>query len=109
MKPVTLRVQGIGPVPAFKNNKLLIQGRQVTKPEYQKWMKQCEDDFASQLISIIQTEGVGMLTVPQQLWQISSLLPEDDCWEQLEWGYVRGHLAKDPSEVGAVITIERVS
>lgn len=108
MKPVTLRVQGIGPVPAKKNSKLLTHGRLVTKPEYQKWMKKCEDAFVSQLTSIIPTEGVAMRMVPPPLSEILSSLPEDDCWEQVEWGHIRGHLASDPSEVGAVITIERL-
>lgn len=108
MKPVTLLVQGIGPVPAKKNSKLLTHGKLVTKPEYQKWMKKCLDAFVFQLISIIPTGDAAMRTEQLPLSGILSLLPEDDCWTQVEWGHIRGHLAKDPSEVGAVITIERL-
>ena len=36
---VELNITGLGPVPGIKNSKLLCRGRLVTKPEYQKWMK----------------------------------------------------------------------
>lgn len=57
----SLLVVGLGPVPSFKNKKLLTRGRLITKPERQEWMEKCIQSFESQLRSAIQTRGDGTL------------------------------------------------
>lgn len=80
MREIELHVQGLGPVPNFKNSKMVVRGIPRTKPEYQKWMKRCVDSLVSQFVSIIQTADDGTFTEQQKRSLIVWLLPEDDCW-----------------------------
>lgn len=57
----SLLVTGIGPVPSFKNKKMLAHGRLITDPKRQKWMDRCIQSFESQLRSAIQTSAGGTL------------------------------------------------
>lgn len=104
---VTLTVRGMGPVPAYKNSKLLCRGKLITKPEYKKWMEQCIRRFECQLTSSIATGDGEMETEEQRRSRIASSVPADDCWTAMAWGHIRGHLVPKGQE-GATITIERL-
>lgn len=110
---IKLKVQGIGPVPSFKNNKRAILDRNtgkmrtLTKPETKRWMNQCIAQFESQLLGacpIIEGETHGewvkrLLTV---------LLPlQDDSWKHMLPGDQNVRMVKKGRE-GAEVTIEQL-
>lgn len=108
---IVIVIKGIGHVPAKKNSKQIIPGRNgrktmlITKPEYQEWTKRCVLLIESQLYSAMQTNGVGTST--EDLAQFSTLwLPPDDNWTQVEIGCLIPELVAKGEE-GAVIVIER--
>jgi hypothetical protein len=105
--PIVLEVRGLGPVPAFKNSKLLTRGKIITKPEYKQWMERCVQAFAFQLFSAIRACDAGTSTEQPALCLIVSLLPEDDCWTILPELHVRAERCPKGEE-GATITIERI-
>lgn len=107
MNSVVLRVSGLGPVPAFKNSKLLCRGKLITKPEYKKWMQRCVRSFVSQCSSGTATDGGGTPTAPSQPFSIASL-PQDDNWQVISVLEVRAGLVPRGNE-GATITIERIA
>jgi hypothetical protein len=78
MQPITLEIRDLGPVPAFKNSKMLTRGRIIAKPEFQVWMQRAIRSLEFQLRSVIPTTGVGTLTEQEALCLIVSLLPDDD-------------------------------
>jgi len=105
-KPVVLQVRGLGPVPAFKNSKLLARGRLLTKPEYREWMVKCVRNFVSQLVSGTAIEGVGMQTEPSpHCW--TAWLPPDDNWKCIPEIHVKAEMCAKGEE-GATVTIERI-
>jgi hypothetical protein len=106
IKPVVLHVRGMGPVPAFKNSKLLARGRLLTKPEYRDWMELCTDRFACQLLSTIPTDDDATAMVRFQRFLIASL-PHDDNWMCIPEIHVKAELCAKGDE-GATITIERI-
>lgn len=59
--PITLRFTGQH-IPSFKNSKLLTRGKLITKPEYQKVMKDIIRAFESGLRSAILTGDSATLT-----------------------------------------------
>ena len=105
-KPVVLHVRGMGPVPAFKNSKLLARGRLLTKPAYKEWMLDCGISFESQLRSAIPTEGDETWTARFQRFLTASL-PPDDNWQCIPEIHVKAELCAKGEE-GATITIERI-
>lgn len=60
---LSLTVSGLGHVPSFKNNKMLLrkQGLLITDPKKQKWMDRCTRLFESQLRS-------GALIIGDVIW-----------------------------------------
>jgi hypothetical protein len=72
---IVLVVKGLSHVPSKKNSKMMITRgpkgfplktpRLITKPEYQRWIERCIRNFVSQLSSLSQTGGAGMLMVPR--------------------------------------------
>jgi len=65
--PVTLRFRGTH-LPSFKNSKLLTRGKLITKPEYQKVMKEIIRAFESGLRSATQTSA-------DATWMVDSPAP----------------------------------
>ena len=105
---MTLVVRGLGPVPAFKNSKLLARGRLITKPEYKRWMQRCVRAFESQLLSGTATGADATRTVLPPPCSTASLLPEDDCWTFLSDIRITAELCREGDE-GATVTIERIT
>jgi len=106
--PICLGIHGLGHVPSFKNSKMIItrpRVRLMTKPEYQKWMKKCEDTLLSQLHSLyrIFEEGTPMARSPRS-W-IASYVPLDDSVNHIRKIQVEVK-AVDKGEEGAVLLIE---
>lgn len=62
MPCLTLKIRGLGHVPAFKNHKLLTRGRLRTDPRKQKWMALCIQSIESQLRCLLATADAGMET-----------------------------------------------
>jgi len=75
--PVTLQFRGTH-LPSFKNSKLLTRGKIITKPEYQKVMKEIIRAFASGLRSAIQTTGDAIPMEHSVLCLIAWLKQFDD-------------------------------
>lgn len=113
--PLVLTVGG--PIPSFKNNKMVIakspQGRPlerpllITKPEYQNRMEEIIQGFERQLLSAFQADKGQTLTASSlQLW-MRSCVPADDCWEMLPEIVIKGELCESGKE-GAIVIIERI-
>lgn len=111
--PISLEVQGLGPVPALKNSKRAILDsktghmRTLTEPKVKEWMRRCVQSFVSQLYSGILPIDVGTSTELQARSLIASSLPEDDCWTclpQLSVTAVKCARGED----GATVTITRL-
>ena len=99
---IRLRVQGLGHVPAFKNNKVLF----LTNPKRRDWMDQCQAAFESQLLySYPTTDGETVTAQSLRCW-IASVLPEDDCRQCLT-GCSWNCFEVPKKQEGALITIER--
>jgi single-stranded DNA-binding protein len=47
--PIRIEIVGLGPVPSFKNSKLITRGRLITSPAKQQWMERCIRLIESQL------------------------------------------------------------
>jgi hypothetical protein len=107
MTKITLKVEGLGHVPAMKNNKMLTSGKLITNPKRQKWMKLCQASFESQLISLYQTSAEGMQMGRSLRSWIALHIPLDDAVSQIPEIYVTSHQVPKGQE-GAVITIERI-
>lgn len=113
--PVILEVSGS--VPSFKNNKMILthtpRGRPlnrpllITKPEFQKRMKEIEESFVFQLLSAFRTEEGQTLTGRSLRCAIALSVPEDDCWTQIREIEIKGELC-DKGKEGATITITRM-
>lgn len=80
MQPIKLNVtvRNLGPVPSFKNNKMICRGRLITNPKRQKWMEQCIRSIESQLLCDIPTTEEGTLTGQRRLSWIACNMPLDD-------------------------------
>jgi hypothetical protein len=75
---LVLRIEGLGHVPSFKNNKMLTRGKLITNPKAQSWMDRATRSFESQLLSAIRTTGAGMpMGLPQHFWTALSELFDD--------------------------------
>ena len=75
---IELKVEGLGHVPAFKNNKLLTRGRLITNPKKQRFMKAVVQSFVSQLSCLYRTTANAIPTEPSAHCLIASSLPEKD-------------------------------
>lgn len=103
-----LGIHGLGHVPSMKNSKMIVtkpRVRLMTKPEYQKWMKKCEDSLLSQLRSLYQIFEEGMpMGLSARSW-IASYVPLDDSVNHIRKIQVEVK-AVDKGEEGAVVQIE---
>ena len=116
--PIVIRVEGVGPIPSFKNTKrvagLSHHGGQtwignptlITRPDVKDRKDSITNVIASQLRSMCPT--VAGATI-QECWKqfVTRSLPRDDCWEDLEIGSVTTQLVTKGLE-GCEIIIERV-
>lgn len=100
--PIRLTLD-LGPVPSFKNGKLLSRGRLITDPKKQKWMRRAVSNIMSQLVSLAMTTGDETSTVRQRLSLIVSSLPADDSCKFISKITIQHY--KGP-RAGAVIMIE---
>ena len=107
---ISVKIRGLGPCPAFKNSKQLFvrdgTPGMASKKGFKAWMARAARAIAYQLLSACQTGGGG-ITPACSKQSAMSLLPPDDCWEDLEIGSVRTILVP-PGEEGADLTIERI-
>ncbi len=109
LSPVVLRleIRGLGPVPSFKNNKMLARGKLITDPKKQKWMDQVTRSLESQLLSAIRMSVAGMETaLPLPFW---TALSEqfDDSVQWIPEIYVKAERCEKGDE-GATICIELI-
>ena len=130
---VTIELSGLGPIPSFKNAKLMrawvdkhlkvevfhsghwwvrrdslkVRSMLYTDPEMQKWMDRATSLIESQLLSALATTGVGIQTAACQRSLIATLLPLDDCWTSFRELKVSSALCA-PGNEGATIEIERI-
>lgn len=106
MNVVYLRLRG-SYVPAFKNKKRIHEGKLITRPDVQEWMKAAIDSFASQLLSQCPTNGNETVTAQSLRSWIASSVPVNDSCRYLiacSWRFMK----VQEGEQGAVIRIERV-
>ncbi len=88
MPNVKLQVSGLGHVPSFKNNKMIVKGRGgrkamlITDPKKQQWMGRCITAIESRLRSLFQTTSTATETACSLQSKIASSLPLDD---SLKW------------------------
>lgn len=109
-KPVMLTVKGLGHVPSMKNSKMIVTRpmvRLMTKPAYQKWMRQCEDSFVSQLSSWYRTNVIETQMEPCQHLPTASFVPLDDSVNHIRAISVSVQDA-DKGREGAIILIEPI-
>ena len=106
-KSVTLKVQGLGHTPSFKNKKMIARGRLITNPKKQKWMEKAAASIESQLRSLYQTAEDGMVTGQSlQSWILTSLPLEDSLvWVGMPCGSWR---RVKKGEEGFEMTIEKL-
>lgn len=107
MSNVVLVVRGLGPVPSFKNNKMIARGRLITNPKRQEWMKRCVDSFVSQLLCVTRIYDAGTATEHCPHCLIASSLPADDCWSIVPQITISA-IKANPDMAGATITIEKL-
>ena len=130
---ITLSLKGLGPVPSFKNQKLIrtwlekvgkvvqfmagswwvrkdtikIRSMLYANPVHQKWMETAISHFESQLRCALATIGGETQTGASLRSQIVTLLPLDDCWTAFRELEIKSELC-NPGEEGATITIQRL-
>lgn len=117
LEKVTIVLSGLGPIPSFKNNKMMItkgpSGKPlerpllITKPEFQQAMKKITDAIVSQCLSAFQIADVRICQESSIRSSIAWSLPADDCWEKIPEIIIRGELCEVGQE-GATILIERL-
>lgn len=108
---IELKIEGLGHVPSFKNNKRAIldsatgRMRTMTDAKTQAWMKRAILALESQLRSALATDATAMATGPIPLSRIVSSLPLDDClaWIPVHCVSVR---TVSKGEEGAEILVE---
>ena len=131
--PVIIELRGLGPIPSFKNRKLIrtwlekvgkvmefmagkwwvrkdtikIRSMLYLEPDLQKWMETATLRIESQLRSALATSGVEIRTAASPQLLIATLLPLDDCWTAFREVSVKSELCA-PGQEGATITIERI-
>lgn len=79
----------------------------LTKPEYQTWMDNAVQSFASQLSSEFRTRGIEITTAHSPLSQIASLVPLDDSRKWIPEHSVSTQIVSTGNE-GCDIVIERI-
>lgn len=114
--PLVLEIRG--DIPSFKNQKMILtklpNGRPlrrpllITKPEFQKRMREIEDSFVLQLLSAFRTSDGKTLTGRLLRSAIALSVPADDCWTWLPEIRIRAELCAKGQE-GATITLERLT
>jgi hypothetical protein len=109
---IRIYIQGLGPVPSFKNKKRIVLNKATGKPflatesKTKRWMKEAVKSIASQLRSTCQIKEGG--TTPECLKRFAmQSLPLDDNWQELEIGHVHTKLVPKGLE-GAHISITLV-
>lgn len=102
-----LTIRNLGPLFNFKNSKMRTRNGLITDPALKKRMDAITQSFVSQLRSHLGIEFGAMLTDAHRQCLIHSL-PHDDCWTAVPELVVSASLAEQ-SEVGCVVTIERLS
>jgi len=107
---LTIEIKGLGHVPAFKNKKIIVGGKQkrlITAPKARKWMESAQKLMYSQLKSKFQTTGGAISTVPWQRFAMSSWPPDDNCKVITT---IHVSVKKVPKgDEGATIWIEKIS
>lgn len=130
---VTLSLKGLGPVPSFKNCKIIrtwlekvgkvvefisghwwvrkdtlkIRSMLYLEPKHQQWMSLATQRFESQLRSALATIEGETQTGASLPLQIATLLPCDDCWTAFRELEIKSELC-EPGQEGATITIQRL-
>lgn len=100
---IKLSIKGL--VPAFKNNKMIVGKHLITKPSYQKRLKEIDLDIDLQLLAILKIRGGETWTALQQQSWIESSMPNDDCWKDIPEIVVKGY---EGEEDKVEIEIERI-
>lgn len=130
---VTLNLRGLGPIPSFKNRKLIrtwmdkasrkeeyrdghwwirrdtikLRSMLYLEPALQTWMDRATSLIESQLRSALATSAGMIQTAACQRSLIATLLPLDDCWTNFKEVHVLSQLC-EKGEEGATITIEKL-
>ena len=74
---VTLKVKGLGHIPAIKNSMYSIVDK-----KNREWKKRCVRSFVYQLLSISPTFG-HVIQTQQFLQSLIASLPQDDSWKDI--------------------------
>ena len=102
-----LKITIWGILPAKKNEKMAAGKFLITRPKIRKRLDKAKADLESALFAYSRTGGEGILMVkPLPSW-ICSLLPEDDCWEQIPEVILKGRLS-EKGEERVEIYIEKI-
>lgn len=107
---LTLKVQGVGHIPSFKNAKRVATNRKTnksflrTREDIKSWMGECIKSFESQLDSAIPTIDAGIQMAPSRRSLIASSVPLDDSRQHVAEIHI---YTEDclPGEEGATIEI----
>lgn len=108
---IVLRVERMGHVPSFKNNKRAILDRStgkmrtLTDRKTKKWMAECIRNFELQLNLLFQINVSETLTAAKARSLIASLLPLDDSRQWIPEQHIYCREVEKGHE-GATITIE---
>ena len=110
---IAIVIQGLGPVPSYKNHKRIFRnqktGRPIfaTKPEVKQWMERAIASFVSQLYGLFPMIEGETLGECQKRLQTSSLVPLDDSLAWMIPGEQRVQKVKKGEE-GCIILIEKL-
>lgn len=130
---VTIELSGLGPIPSFKNRKLIrswidkerkieefrdgyywlrkdtikVKSMLYLEPELQAWMERATSLIESQLRSATATITGRIQTAACPRSLIATLLPLDDCWTSFREVVIKNELV-EPGQEGASILIERL-
>lgn len=110
---ITLKIQGIGPVPSFKNTKSLFKNKKTgklfvaTNPVKKRWMQSAEELIGLQLLFYYQT--IGAETRQECLKRLQTFLSDlvDDSVRELPEGGWKVEYV-EPGKEGCEILIERI-
>jgi hypothetical protein len=106
-EPLSLKIEGLGHVPSFKNSKMIARGRLITNPKRQEWMNRCIQSFESQLRSRFLTVVAETSTETSRPSWIASVVPLDDSMRFVSQIQITYHTVPKGKE-GAIVEIERL-
>jgi len=86
---LTIQLKGLGPVPSFKNGKMLCRGRLITAPKKQRFQESLVLAIVSALRScVLISDGETPTGCSRELLMLQSM-PVDDCRQVVPEMFIR--------------------